>query len=57
MVGDGMVVNNVYFDEGVFNFSGLICIFSIYLSICYCLLKLVVIFNCEGVSCSEVDMV
>jgi len=55
-VGDGMVVNNAYFDEGAFNFSGLTCTSSTHPSTCYCLSKPAAIPNCEGASCSEVDM-
>lgn len=56
LVGDGMVVNNRYFDADNYNFSGLSCSNSAHPYKCYCLERPSAIPNCETNICNEEEM-
>jgi type IV pilus assembly protein PilV len=54
--GDGMVVNNRYFNAENYNFSGLTCNSSTNVYDCFCLTRPAVIPNCETALCDEENM-
>ncbi len=54
-VGDGMVVNNNYFNPNIYDFTGLSCDGSNPYQ-CYCLTRPESIPNCEGNVCTESQM-
>lgn len=55
-VGDGMVVNNQYFEASNYNFTGLNCSGSTHPYKCYCLARPSGVPNCETSTCDESEM-
>jgi len=55
-VGDGMVVNNQYFNTTNYNFDGLSCTGSSHPYRCYCLARPAAVPNCETATCNEGQM-
>ena len=54
--GDGMVVNNRYFNVENYNFSGLTCSSGENAYRCFCLSRPAAIPNCETAACNEENM-
>jgi type IV pilus assembly protein PilV len=55
-IGDGLVVDNRYFDPDLYNFSGLSCAGSEQPYQCYCLSRPAAIPNCSSGQCSPAQM-
>ena len=55
-VGDGIVVNNQYFNASNYNFTGLTCSGSTHPYKCFCLSRPSGVPNCETATCNELDM-
>lgn len=55
-VGNGLVVDNAYFDPTLYNFSGLTCSSGSLPHECYCLTRPVSIPSCDNNSCSESEI-
>ena len=54
-LGKGLVVHNDYFDEDLYNFSGMSCVSGLPHA-CYCLERPVSIPNCNDIACSATQL-